>query len=79
MPVPSAPIQKSLRLRSASPESLPVLLQDPHKYRVPVPPQIKLGSIIHGAMDNFDDGPSNDAILMLFQNILTESKSKSVT
>ena len=37
-------------------------------HRVPIPSQIQSYIMIHGAMDNFDDGPSHDTILMLFQN-----------
>ena len=36
--------------------------------RVPVPPHINDKTIIHGAMDNFDDKVTHDSILMLFQN-----------
>ena len=37
-------------------------------HRVPVPAQIQSNVMVHGAMDNFDDGPSHDTVLMLFQN-----------
>ena len=36
--------------------------------RVPVPPHIDDETIIHNAMDNFDDKVTDDSILMLFQN-----------
>ena len=48
-------------------------------HRVPVPPQIQSESIIHGAMDNFDDGPSHDTILMLFQNQSNMDNSDTVS
>ena len=36
--------------------------------RVPAPPHIDDETIIHNAMDNFDDKVTDDSILMLFQN-----------
>ena len=36
--------------------------------RVPVPPQIDDETIIHNAMDNFDDKVTDDSIIILFQN-----------
>ena len=36
--------------------------------RVPVPPHIDDETIIHNAMDNFDDKVTDDSIFMLFQN-----------
>ena len=48
-------------------------------HRVPVPPEIKSNRIVHGAMDNFDDGPSHDTILMLFQNQPVTDTSNTIT
>ena len=48
-------------------------------FRVPVPPHIHDDTIIHGAMDNFDDKVTHDSILMLFQNRYDDSfPSKSL-
>ena len=45
---------------------------------MPIPPDINSNSVIHGAMDNFDDDPCYATILMLFQNQSKKSLSKSV-
>ena len=61
-----------------------IALAGPH--RVPVPPSILQGSLIHGAMDNFNYeehtfsgiGSSHDTILMLFQNNYNPSENQEV-